>query len=269
MIFLWIFAGILLLAVLYLLALRGRRNHPGWKAWEGARIAHRGLHGSGAPENSMAAFRKAVEQGYGIELDIHLLADGNLAVIHDSALVRTTGAQGTVEDLTADRLGDFRLEGTEETIPSFAQVLELVAGKVPMIIELKTVENPGPLTDAVMQALKDYTGTYCMESFDPRVVLHLRKHYPQVIRGQLSRNFFASEDKIPWIHRWAITSHILNFLTLPDFTAFRFCERKRPGTFLVRKLWGVRGVAWTLRSPEELKTAEEENWIPIFENFTP
>ena len=266
---LWILIGVVFLAICYLLTLRGRRNHPGWEAFRGARIAHRGLHGDGTPENSMKAFYRAKERGYGIELDVHLMADGNLAVIHDSLLLRTTGAAGRIEERTTAELENYRLEETEEKIPLFSQVLEMVDGKVPLIIELKSEQNPDRLTDGVMSALEGYAGAYCIESFDPRVVRHLRKHYPQVIRGQLSRNFFASEGKMPWLHRWIITAHILNFLTLPDFTAYRFCDRKRPGTFLVRKFWGIRAVAWTLRTPEELAAAEAEGWLPIFESFTP
>ena len=269
MIFLWIGLGAVLLAALYLMALRGRRNHPGWKALEGARFAHRGLHGAGVPENSMTAFRRAVEKGFGIELDVHLLADGTLAVIHDNTLLRTTGAEGKVEEQTAESLQQYRLEGTEGLIPLFSQVLELVDGKVPLVIELKCVNNPKILTDRVMEVLQAYLGPYSIESFDPRVIRHLRKKYPQVIRGQLSQNFFAAGKNLPWILRWLVTAHLLNFLILPDFIAYQFSDRKRPGTFLVRKLWGVRGVAWTLRKPHQLKTAEKEGWLPIFENFLP
>lgn len=269
MIFLWIGLGVVALIALYLLALRGRRNHPGWENLKGARFAHRGLHGPGVPENSMMAFRRAVEKDLGIELDVHLLADGTLAVFHDNTLLRTTGAEGKVEEQTAETLQHYRLEGTQEQIPLFSQVLELVDGKVPLVIELKSVNNPKPLTDRVMEVLQAYSGPYCIESFDPRVVHHLRKKYPQVIRGQLSQNFFVGGKTLPWILRWLLTGHLLNFLILPDFIAYQYSDRKRPGTFLVRKLWGVQGVAWTLRKPHQLKTAEKEGWLPIFENFLP
>ena len=130
----YILLGIVLgLSVLFLLSLMGRTGHPGLKDLRGWKYAHRGLHGEGIPENSMAAFRASLAGGYGIELDIHLLADGNLAVIHDSALKRTTGKEGFVEDLTTEQLKDFPLEGTQEVIPTFSQVLELYDGKAPLI----------------------------------------------------------------------------------------------------------------------------------------
>ena len=140
---------ILILAILYLFAIRCRKGHPGLKDLQGWSYAHRGLHGNGIPENSMAAFRAALEHGYGIELDIHLLKDGNLAVIHDSLLNRTTGAAGRIEDLTTEELKNYHLEGTEETIPEFMDVLTLYNGKAPLIVELKPTDgNHAALAEA-------------------------------------------------------------------------------------------------------------------------
>ena len=132
---------LILLTVLYLLALGGRTGHPGLEALRGWKYAHRGLHNETRPENSMSAFRAAVAQDYGIELDVHLLRDGNLAVIHDSSLKRTTGAEGRIESLNSHDLWNYRLEGTSETIPTFKEVLDLVDGRVPLIVELKVVDN--------------------------------------------------------------------------------------------------------------------------------
>ena len=124
-------------SALFLGALRCRAGHPGLKALQGHGYAHRGLHGNGLPENSMAAFRAALEHGYGIELDIHLMKDGNLAVIHDCSLKRTAGVDINITDLTVEDLEQYRLEGTEETIPEFMDVLTLYNGKAPLIVELK------------------------------------------------------------------------------------------------------------------------------------
>ena len=115
--------AILSLLLLYTLLVRGRRGHKDLQSLRGWAYAHRGLHGDGIPENSMAAFREALEGGYGIELDIHLLKDGNLAVMHDSLLNRTTGQPGHIEDLTTEELKNYRLEGTDETIPESAQFI--------------------------------------------------------------------------------------------------------------------------------------------------
>ena len=137
----WILIVILIMSALYVLSVRGRSGHPGWEQLRGWSYAHRGLHNQDRPENSMAAFRAALEHGYGIELDIHLMKDGNLAVIHDSSLKRTAGADVKIEELSLEDLDLYRLEGTEERIPLFRDVLALYAGKAPMIIELKADGN--------------------------------------------------------------------------------------------------------------------------------
>lgn len=261
---------ILILLILYALAVRGKHGHPGLEALKSWSYAHRGLHKPGVPENSMAAFRAALEKGYGIELDVHLLKDGTLAVIHDHSLKRTAGADVQIEELTAEELSQYRLEGTEETIPTFRQVLELFDGKAPLIVELKAIRgNHAALTDKAVQMLRDYPGAYCIESFDPRCVLHLKKHYPHIIRGQLTQNFFKSKTTMPWYIRLIMTLQLGNFLLLPDFVAYCFSDRKNPGNFLVRRLWGIQGVTWTLKSPREYETAKKEGWIPIFEDFEP
>ena len=260
----------LLLALLYVLSLSGRKGHPGLARLQGWNYAHRGLHSEGVPENSMAAFRTALEKGYGIELDIHLLQDGNLAVIHDHSLLRTAGADIQIESLTTADLENYRLEGTGETIPTFRQVLALFDGKAPLIVELKaTSKNYGALVDAAMAQLQDYPGDYCIESFDPRCIYYLKKHYPAVIRGQLTENFLAGKTKLPWIIKFLLTHQLENFLLQPDFVAYKFADRANLGNQIVRKLWGVQGVTWTLRNPQDHKTAVTEGWLPIFENYEP
>ena len=262
---------LILLAVLYLLSLTGRTGHKGLTALQGHRYAHRGLHGHGIPENSMAAFRAALDRGYGFELDLHLMRDGKLAVIHDSSLKRTAGADIDIEDLSAEELGEYRLDGTDETIPLFSQVLELCAGKVPMIVELKTAQgNHAALVSAAKAILADYPGVYCIESFDPYCVHALKKQWPEAIRGQLSENFLKSNPK--HLSRWlqfVMTYLLTSFLTRPDFIAYRYDDRSNLSVWLSRKLWRLQGVAWTVRSPEDLKKAEEEGYLPIFEGFMP
>lgn len=262
---------IVLIPALYIFSTMGRTGHHGLHALRGWAYAHRGLHGSGAPENSMEAFRRAKAAGYGVELDVHLLADGNLAVIHDAQLKRTTGVDGYVEDLTTKQLGDFTLEGTGETIPQFSDVLNLFDGQVPIIIELKCERNNyAELCAAACKALDRYSGIFCMESFDPRCVYWLRKNRPDIIRGQLTENYFASpKSKLPWYLKFVLKNQMLNFLTLPDFVAYNFRDRKNISNTICRKLWGLERVCWTLESLEEYNTAISEGWIPIFENFKP
>lgn len=263
---------LLLLAAIYLLAIRCRSGHPGFQAFQGFNYAHRGLHNKPqVPENSMAAFRAALEKGYGIEFDIHLLKDGNIAVIHDAALIRTTGAEGFIEDLTTEDLKNYRLEGTEEVIPTFRELLDLYAGKAPLVIELKPVgSNHEALVDAAVAQLEGYEGAWCMESFDPRCLMVLKKKYPKILRGFLSEDFVKTDSKMVWPLRFVLTHCLPNFLTVPDFIAYRFDHRRHsPSIAICRKLWKAGAVTWTLRTPEEHAQALSEGWLPIFENYIP
>ncbi len=259
------------LAAAYLLSLMCRRGHKGLEPLRGWRYAHRGLHGNGIPENSMAAFRAALEGGFGVELDLHLLKDGSLAVFHDGSLLRMTGREGRPEDLTAADLENYPLDGTAETIPLFSQVLDLFAGKAPLIVELKPVgSNHGALCAAACQMLDGYKGAYCLESFDPRCIHWLRKHRPDLVRGQLSEDFVRNpKSPLPLVMKFLLTHLLELFLIRPDFVAYKFADRKNLSVFLARKLWGAQGVTWTITRREDLETAEKEGWLPIFEGFLP
>ena len=266
-----IFAVIWIFAALYVLSVRGRTGHTGLKDLHGWYYAHRGLHGAQIPENSIAAFRAALEHGYGIELDVHLLADGELAVIHDSLLKRTTGADGRIEDLTAGQLDNYFLEGTTEQIPLLRQVLELYDGKAPLIVELKPYgDNYAELCRRTVSLLDGYQGVYCLESFDPRCLLWLKKHCPDLIRGQLTENYFLTKNSpLPFILKFLLTHQIGNFLTMPDFVAYRCSDRHAFSNTIARKVWKIHGVTWTLKDQTDFDLAVREGWIPIFEGFEP
>ncbi len=267
----YILIAVLIILVLYVFALQGRTGHKGLRSLQGWNYAHRGLHGSGVPENSMEAFRLALEGGYGIEFDVHLMADGNLAVIHDPSLKRTAGADVFIEDLTSDQLDSYYLEGTEEQIPLFNQVLALYDGKAPLIIELKAERNNhAALCEAVCKALEGYRGAYCLESFDPRCVRWLRKNRPQELRGQLAENFVGNKkSKLPFVLKFVLTANLLNFMTRPDFVSYKFHDRKRLGILICRKFWRLQGVTWTVQQPDDQTVAVSEGWISIFEGFMP
>ena len=256
--------------ILLLLAVGGRRAGKRFAEFEGKAVAHRGLHKKPEiPENSLPAFALAVEKGYGIELDLHLLADGGLAVFHDDTLIRTTGKEGKIKELTTEALKDYKLEGTEETIPTFSQVLKLVDGRVPLVIELKNEGNAAGLCRATLAALEGYNGPWCIESFDPRPLFWLRRNAPQVLRGQLSQNFLKEKSGLILPLRFILTTLWLNFLTRPDFTALRFSDRNNLFNKICQKLWGVKGFVWTIISQEDFNRAENEGYISIFEQFEP
>lgn len=251
-----------------------RRKQPGWEKFQPVRFAHRGLHDieQGIPENSLAAFRAAVEQGFGAELDLHLMADGNLAVVHDSNLKRVCGVDIYIEDLTAAELPGYPLMGTGETIPLLEDVLELFRGKTPLIVELKVERgNYNDLTDRAMKALQGWQGSYCIESFHPAVLRRLKYKYPWVLRGQLSQDFMdgSEADTLSLAGRFVLTNLLTTRLTKPDFIAYRYQDRKNLSLRLMRGLYGVHEVGWTVRDPGTLQELEREGVAPIFEQFIP
>ncbi|MBQ5910459.1 MAG: glycerophosphodiester phosphodiesterase [Clostridia bacterium] len=261
---------ILLVLAFCLFALSGRGGKTRFSGFEGFDIAHRGLHKKPTvPENSMAAFKAAIDKGYGIELDLHLLRDGGIAVFHDNTLDRTTGKQGNIKDLTLEDLKNYTLEESSETIPNFPEVLKLVDGKVPLIIELKVENNTAALCKATLDALKDYKGEYCIESFDPRPLIWLRKNSPEITRGQLSQNFLKAKSSLSMPIRVLLTTLFMNIATKPDFIAFKFNDRKLIFNQISTKLFGLQPVCWTIKSIEDHKQAKSEGYISIFEQFEP
>lgn len=261
----------LLTAGAYTLSLHGRTKHPDLEELRKYRYAHRGYHDKPtAPENSLAAFRRAIEHDWGAELDVHLMKDGTLAVIHDASLLRTAGVDVRIEDLTREELDNYRLEGTDERIPLFDEVLALFENTTPLIIELKSENgNHFALSKAVCKRLDSYKGLYCIESFDPCVISDVRTLRPGICRGQLSQNFLKHKGQTDPVRSLLATSLVGNLIGQPDFIAFNFHDRDCLSNVLCLKLWGIQGVAWTLRSKEELLRAEAEGLIPIFEHFDP
>lgn len=263
---------LLLVAVLYVLALRCQRPRDGWEPFIGQRYAHRGLHDDRIPENSLTAFRRAAICGFGAELDVHLMKDGQLAVIHDSSLLRTAGADVCIEDLTAADLERYTLGDSGEHIPLLRDVLPFFEEGMPLIIELKAERGNGALLAATTCYLvENYELNCIIESFDPRCLQWMRKNEPQYLRGQLSENFLRHGDgtHLPAVIRWALGNLLMNFTTRPDFIAYRFEDRDCFSLRLCRKLYGVKEASWTLRMPEELAAAEQAGCLPIFECFDP
>ena len=234
--------------------------------------AHRGYHDKPQiPENSMAAFRRAVEYGLPSEFDVHLIADGSLVIFHDEDLERQTGVKGSIEAYDISNLRKLRLEGTDEMIPTFDEVLDLYEDTgLPLLIELKCVKgNHKALVKAVAERLDRYKGEYVIESFDPRVLIEYRRLRPEVIRGQLSQNFFKSSEGLPFYQVVMLTNLMLNRLTKPDFIAYKFADRKNP---VLRSIIGRKGydeVSWTIKSADEFREALRDGSVPVFEQIAP
>lgn len=269
--FLMLMLCLLILAGLYLLmimpsfgkALKKKQLLP-WL------YAHRGLHDNrgDAPENSMRAFQRAVEGGFGIELDVQLSKDSIPVVFHDFTLRRICGAEGKVCDYNFEELQQFSLLGTDQKIPKFEDVLQLVDGKVPLIVELKI-----PRTDVsacpIAQALLDnYKGLYCIESFNPLGVRWYKKHRRDVIRGQLSDAFLREGEYRSPLH-FLLENLLFNFLTRPDFVAYNKKYPRHLSCRLCRRLYHNTAAAWTIKNEEELKKARKNFDLFIFDSFVP
>ena len=264
---------LLALDLLFTLALRCRKGHRKWEVLKKYRYAHRGYHDKPVvPENSLPAFRRAIERGFGAELDVHLMKDGHLAVIHDASLLRTAGVDVQIEDLTAEDLKNYGLEGTEHHIPLLEEVLELFQDLTPLIIELKAERgNHAALAEATCRMLDRYRVHYCIESFDPRCLIWLKKNRPEIVRGQLSEQFLrhgetAGHGKATM---WLLGNLFSNIAAKPDFIAYRFSDRDNLCLRWCRKFYHVQEINWTIRTKEEMEAAEAQGNLVIFECFDP
>jgi glycerophosphoryl diester phosphodiesterase len=251
--------------------LRGRTGHPLLEELKKWRYAHRGYHDKPTvPENSLPAFKRAVERGWGAEFDVHLLRDGTLAVFHDSDIARCTGETGILEDLDMAALSRLTLEGTQEKVPLFDEVLSVFEGKAPVIIELKSYrDDHAALAEAVCQRLDSYKGVFCVESFDPRVVADIRKLRPQYVRGQLVLNFRQEKGSLTRIQQAVFSDLAYNILTRPDFIACKYEHHQMRSVRRAVDRLGLTEVNWTIRSKKDLADAEARGAIPIFEKFDP
>lgn len=242
-----------------------------WQHLTGWDYAHRGLYDNehGIPENSMAAFRRAVDKGYGIELDVHLTADNQLVVFHDDTLTRMCGMNKKISSFLYSDLMQLRLLGTEEGIPLFKDALELIDGKVPLIIELKVDgSNQNLLCPLVWQLLSRYKGDYCIESFHPFVLQWFKRHEPQVVRGQLSCNFFKENPHCD-IVLFLMSNLMTNFFTHPDFIAYKYLDLDNPAVIYNRKLFHIMTVVWTIPGKPTYDRFKNKVDVMIFEGFEP
>ena len=256
---------VLVLIYLFLIAPR-MAGKPDCSSLYGVHYAHRGLfdNQSDAPENSINAIRKAVEAGYGIEFDVQLSKDDILVVFHDASLKRMCGVDGNVWEYTLEELKKLKLMDSNETIPTLEQVLRVVDGKVPLIIEYKMDRVDTKVCELGNAILEKYQGSYCIESFHPFAVQWYRKHRPDVVRGQLSQNF--AKTKYKGIQYFAMTYLLLNFLTRPDFIAYNHKDAGNVSRRACRML-GALSVAWTIKEEEQYKLAKEKFDLFIFDSF--
>ena len=229
--------------------------------------AHRGLHnGKDAPENSLAAFEAACRAGYGIELDVQLSRDGTVMVFHDYTLIRMTGCDKKLSELDANELTALTLGESDQKIPTFEEVLSLVDGRVPLLVELKGENFDTSLCAKVADMLRNYRGLYCIESFNPLLIGKMKKQMPEVFCGLLYTNVCRDKKKNS-ILNIALTAMALNIVARPDFIAFNKADRDSLPVKITTKFYGTPKFVWTVNKQEELDTAHNNGECPIFENI--
>jgi len=260
---------LLVFLLLIWMTMPGRRK-CGLEKYKRVKFAHRGLHNKERAENSISAFRAAREAGFGIELDVRLSSDGELVVFHDPTLERVCGISGRVIDYTAQELSKMSLSGTEDGIPTFREVLALIDGAVPLLVEVKHDLGEGGVAEKLAEVIKDYHGDYIVESFNPLALKKVRELMPEVPRGILSMRYSEEEKYRGKLLYFLLENMLLNFLMRPDFIAY---EKTGHGNYFLRRIRRKLGTplfAWTVRSEdEEAKTVSDGFDSIIFENYVP
>lgn len=219
-------------------------------------IAHRGYHdiSKNIPENSIASYKRAIEFGYAIEIDLHLLKDGNIVSMHDDYLERMTGNSKKLVDCTYDEIKDLKLLGTEEHIPLLKEILDLVNGRVPLLIEYKYDNKPGLLEEKSMILLKDYKGKYAVQSFNPKSVKWFKDNYKDIPRGQLASSF--ANEKMCFIKKLILKNVLLFSYNKPDFVSYAIKDLPNSRIEKLRKK-GICIFGWTIRDKEAFDFAKK------------
>ena len=218
------------------------RKREIWK-FRGTQWAHRGLHDkkSGIPENSMAAFREAIRANKGIELDVHLTKDKKIAVFHDDSLKRMCKVSGTIEEKTWEELKKLRLLETAEPIPLLEDVLHLVQGKVPILIEVKLLTEDMEICRCLAKTMEDYKGTFLVQSF---------------VKSEKTPHYFF---------RFCVKYLLSNCICRPDFISYKMEDSKNLSLWMQKHIFHVPIAAWTLHGEEMLQRAKSRFDMYIFE----
>lgn len=259
---------LIVIILLYLFAIFPRLSRKrDMLRYQHTMFAHRGYHCSerGIPENSVKAFRAALAKGYGIEIDLHLTKDGRLVVFHDDTLERMCGRTDIIEELTYEELKSCHLLGTSETIPLFTDVLSLVKGRVPLLIELKIPGFSTRICEKTFRILEKYPGPYLIQSFNTLGIRWFRLHAPHVLRGQLSSNLTSDKLKEAWIFRFMVKHLLSNFLGRPDFISYKQKDLPIISVWILKHIFRVPIAVWTLRTPDALVLGKQYYDIQIFE----
>ena len=267
LILLFLISFLLFLSILLFLMMPRFSKRSSLKPLVDFDYCHRGLHDDKIPENCLKSFIKASNSGYGMELDVQLTRDNQLIVMHDFNLKRACGVEFDVDQYTLEECQQFKLFATEERIPLFIDVLKAIDGKTPILVEIKQKGIDCTTCQKAAALLDKYRGTFFVESFNPVAVGWFKKHRPQYLRGQLSKNFNQNVEMSPFM-RFVSKNLLINFLSRPDFIAYHV-EHLNSFPIKVMKFFKVPLVVWTIQDIDTYHELKNNMNALIFENFIP
>ena len=229
-------------------------------------IAHRGLFNDEIPENSIAAFKNAIKNKMPIEIDVTCLADETPVVFHDEKLARMTGKNGFISNCNYEDIANLTLKGTKERIPTFEQALEAIAGKVPILIEIKNFGKVGSFEKNIWKILQKYDGEYAVESYNPYTLEWFKNNAPKIKRGQTA-SFFKNKEIIG-LRKFSLKRmHYNKKISEPSFIIYKIEDM--PNRF-VRKYTGkIPILVYTVRSKDQEIESKEFSDNFIFDSYVP
>lgn len=232
-------------------------------------IAHRGLYkkNGSIPENSMAAFKEALNHGFSIECDLNLTKDGQVVVFHDHHLKRLTGLDQAISDVTFNELQLVNLLLSNEKIPTLNDLIHFVDGRVPLLLELKPFGEVKQLCKKVMEIMTHYNGKWAVFSFHPSVVLWFKKHHPSVIRGQISA-YFDDDTQMKKPLKFLMKRLFFNHFTKPDFISYNIHDLPNKHVDKYKKK-GITIISYAARSQKEFDFVKSYYDNVVFEYFIP
>lgn len=258
-----------ILALIYVYLISPRLSAPADMEPLSCDYAHRGLWNARMPENSLSAFENAARHGVGIELDIQPTRDGRIVVFHDTDLFRMCGDRRRVCDLTLSELRTLRLKGTNDVIPTLAEVLRLVDGRVPLLIEIKGERANDRFCRRTVELLDSYRGAFCIESFSPLILNWFRKYRPSYARGQLVTKVSSYKSAGKFFIAVLLSNMLFNFISRPDFIAINGHKKRNLGLLVCSKAFRTPVFIWTVRSESERISFRRLGYYTIFEKFLP
>ena len=232
-------------------------------------IAHRGLHNKNLPENSIGSFEAAIAHGYAIELDVHRTTDNRLVIAHDADMLRSTGHPLVITKEPYTNLQALKLFETEYGISTLDEVLTLVQGQVPLLIELKTGSNPDLVGPLLLELLKDYNGEFAVMSFDPRIVSWFKKSAPEIICGLLSGTMKYPDAPTSPLIRIFLRSMVSILVCKPSFLAYDIDGMPSKAIRFWSMFYKVPLILWVIRSQEDQTRAKTMAQGFVFEYFLP